>query len=84
MDLIVAETQNHRLLAGGGGKLSVAFLPDVPSLLAPLCLGATRGPGAVFGCQSLALDQLWAPPPTTRLEVTGGEISPARDSPQLS
>lgn len=70
MDLIVAGTQNHRLLSEGGEKQSVAFLPDVPSLLALLCLGATRGPGAVFGCRSLALDQ---PVGSSTYHMIGGD-----------
>lgn len=66
-----------------------------PRRLAPLCtsacapgLGATRGPGAVFGCLTIKglrawlLTSLWPPPPTTGLEVTGGEASPAVDQPR--
>lgn len=35
-----------------------------------------------LGVRAWLLTSLWAPPPTTRLEVTGGEISPAVDQPE--
>lgn len=67
MDLIVAGTQNHRLLARGWGKLSVVFLPDMPSLLH---YSAWEPLGALvlcLGVRAWLLTSMWAPPPTTQL-----------------
>lgn len=71
----MAGTQNHRLLAGVGGSCQWPSCLTCP----PCC---TTLPGAVFGCQSLALDQPVGSPTYHTIGVTGGEISPAVDQPE--